>query len=307
MRISVGSLLSSVALSISPVAVASPPAAALSLSYPLQCETRVTCIVQNYLDIDPGPGVHDYLCGQQTYQGHNGVDFRISDMAAQHRGVAVLAVAPGVVMRTRDEAPDISMHEADAPSVLGRECGNGLIVKHRNGWETQYCHMAHGSISVKAGQAVSRGSPLGLVGLSGMTEFPHLHLTLRHNGIVVDPFGPKLGTGRCSSIPAASLWDGAARLRLSYRVGAVLNFGFSNSLVSMPDVEEAKISPADLRGRFLIGYVRAIHLRAGDIQVLTIRGPQGVFLASTTLPALELDKAQSVSYTHLTLPTIYSV
>ena len=46
------------------------------------------------------------------------------------------------------------------------------------------------SIVVKKGQRVAMGAILGQVGLSGKTQFPHVHLSVRHNGTVVDPFDP---------------------------------------------------------------------------------------------------------------------
>jgi len=146
----------------------------LKLSLPLACAGGVGCTVRSSLDTDPGSGAKDYRCGGQTYQGHNGVDIRIQDMAAQKRGVMVLAAAAGTVLRVRNTAPDVSIRAAGAPSVVGQECGNGLVISHGGGWETQYCHMAQASLVVRVGQAVKRGDALGRVGLSGMTEFPHL-------------------------------------------------------------------------------------------------------------------------------------
>src|SRR5262249_323708 len=143
------------------------------------------------------------------YDKHNGIDIRLLDMAAQKRGVAVLAAAPGRVARLRDGVQDISIRTPGAPSVDGRECGNGVVIDHGGGWETQYCHLAQGSVRVKVGETVKAGTPLGLVGLSGDTEFPHLHITVRHAGQVVDPFAP-VGTaaGTCvgQGVPAGGLW-----------------------------------------------------------------------------------------------------
>ena len=74
-----------------PSATTPPPV----FSLPLACTLGQTCEVQHYVDRDPGPGVRDYRCGPQSYQGHDGIDFRLPDMAAQRRGVDVLAAAAG--------------------------------------------------------------------------------------------------------------------------------------------------------------------------------------------------------------------
>ncbi|OXE36301.1 MAG: peptidase M23 [Phenylobacterium zucineum] len=287
------------------VALPHPAAAqAVRFSLPLACRGGLTCVVQNYVDTDPGPGTRDYRCGGQTYDGHNGVDIRIPDMAAERRGVAVLAAASGTVLRLRNTAPDVSIRAADAPSVVGQECGNGLVIDHGEGWETQYCHLAQGSLVVKPGQRVERGAILGQVGLSGMTEFPHLHLTVRHNGKVVDPFGPNLAPGRCNSTAIGNLWDPETAQALAYRAGTVLNAGFSSGTVTMDEVEQATPPRPDLKGAFLVGYVRAIHLMAGDVQVLTITGPKGDMVAQAKLPPLDHDKAQTLVYAGLRRPAM---
>ena len=274
----------------------------IRLGPPLACDGGRTCVVQNYVDTDPGPGAKDYRCGGQTYQGHNGVDFRIPDMAAQKRGVQVLAAADGVVLRLRNTAQDISIRATGAPSVTGQECGNGLVISHADDWETQYCHMAEKSLVVKVGQHVKAGAVLGRVGLSGMTEFPHLHLTVRHKGQVVDPFGPSLASGTCTPIAGRTLWNDAAEKAFNYRSGAVLNSGFSSTEVSMEGIEQAQLPPPRSEQPYLFAYVRAIHLEAGDIRVLTITGPDGKVLANGRWPALDHDKAQEFVYAGLRRP-----
>src|SRR5689334_24736349 len=103
------------------------------LALPIACEVGRTCEVQHYVDRDPGPGVLDYRCGHRTYDKHNGVDIRLLDMAAQRRGVNVLAAAAGRVARLRDGKPDVSVRAAGAPSVSGQECGNGVVIDHGEG------------------------------------------------------------------------------------------------------------------------------------------------------------------------------
>ncbi len=276
------------------------PGGAPVLAFPLACEPGRTCEVQHYVDRDPGPGTRDYRCGPQTYEKHNGIDIRLLDMAAERRGVAVLAAAAGKVTRLRDGVTDISIRATGAASVANQECGNGVVVDHGNGWETQYCHMARGSLVVKAGDPVQAGTPLGRVGLSGNTEFPHLHLTVRHGGQVVDPFAPDMSdpdmsdSGACK--PQPSMWSAKALASMTYRSGAVLNAGFAGGAVTMAEVEDAQVAPASSQAPYLVAYARAIGLLAGDVIALELKGPDGASLAASRLPALDRWKAQHIAY-----------
>ena len=266
------------------------------LSLPIACEPGRTCEVQHYVDHDPGPGARDYRCGVQTYEGHNGVDFRLPDMAAERAGVAVLAAAAGRVARVRDGVADISVRAPGATSVERLECGNGVVLDHGGGWETQYCHMARDGISVQVGQMVAAGTALGRVGLSGNTEYPHLHLTVRHNGRVTDPFAPDLAEGACAAAAAPGLWSAAARAKLPYRPGAVLNAGFSRGPVSMADVEAGAVAAPGPEQPYLVAYARAIALLPGDVVEMRLTGPKGAALATARQPPLDRWKAQTLTY-----------
>jgi Peptidase family M23 len=262
---------------------------------PLACQIGRTCEVQHYVDRDPGPGALDYHCGHRTYQGHNGVDIRLLDMAAERAGTDVLAAAPGRVARLRDGVQDISVRAPGAPSVAGQECGNGVVVDHGGGWETQYCHLARGSVRVKVGDTVAAGQPLAQVGLSGDTEFPHLHFTVRHAGQVVDPFAPDMANPTACGAHAATLWTAPALRQLGYKAGAVLNIGFAGGPVTMANVEAGGI-PGPGATAPLVAYARLIGLDAGDSVELVLTGPRGETLVQSRLAPLANGMAQYIAY-----------
>lgn len=267
------------------------PEPLLRLSLPLACHPGTDCAVQNYVDADPGPDPHDFLCRGRTYQGHNGTDFRIPSLARMHEGVAVLASAPGRVLRVRDGVADISVRDRGLAAVANEECGNGLVVDNGHGWETQYCHLAKGSVRVKAGQRVRTAAPLGLVGLSGDTEFPHVHLTVRKDGRVVDPFAYGAAPGSCGG--GRMLW----RDRIAYQSGQVLVDGFSTQVVTMADAQArgADQQPRPAAGSpALVAFVQAIGLEKGDVQKLAIVGPDARVIAASDAPPLDHDKAQAI-------------
>ncbi len=63
--------------------------------------------------------------------------------------------------------------------------GNLVIVDHGLGVTSFYGHMS--DILVHSGVPVDRGSVLGLVGTTGRSEAPHLHITVKLGDYAVDP------------------------------------------------------------------------------------------------------------------------
>ncbi len=147
----------------------------------------------------------------------------------------VLAAAAGEVVSARYGEADGAYLALGRGAVEKRECGNGVMIKHGR-WRTQYCHMRNGSVAVKPGQKVAQGQTLGLIGLSGKTEFPHLHLTVRRFGLAVDPFtGKTLGGGCTGGEAAAPLWQPKAAI--AYRETAIYAAGIA---ARPPRAEEIK-------------------------------------------------------------------
>ena len=263
------------------------------LSFPLACEPGRTCEVQHYVDRDPGPGTRDYRCGLKTYDGHTAVDIRLPDMAVQRRGVDVLAAAPGKVLRTRDGVADRAVGQPGLNPNDPQGCGNAVVIDHGGGWTTGYCHMAQGSVRVKPGDAVAAGQPLGKVGMSGLTEFPHLHMDVRQAGKVVDPFAPDMSNpAACQT--QAGLWTAQAAAKMPYRPGAILNAGFTEAQPTMADVENGAVRPFGAASPWLIAYVRAIALLPGDATEMVLKGPDGTVLAQARQPPLARWRAQDL-------------
>lgn len=261
------------------------------LSVPIACEIAAgACEVQHYVDRDPGPGARDYRCGGRTYDKHSGVDIRVPDMAAQRRGVDVLAAAPGKVARVRDGMADISVRADGAASVKGTECGNGVVIEHGDGWETQYCHMAKGSVRVKPGDPVKAGTPIGKVGMSGETEYPHVHMTVRHAGQVVDPFSPVGPAEACAA--KGSMWTPQAARALAYKPGVIFNAGFAGGAVDFQQVEDGRIPPAARSSPVIAVYLLVIGPQKGDVIEIGLRDPSGRARPPRRLPPLDRDKSQ---------------
>jgi len=264
----------------------------ISLALPIKCQPGLTCFFQNYVDHDASDKARDYRCGRRSYDGHDGTDIRIRNLEIQRQGIEVLAAAPGRIIGMRNDMEDISVKTAGKTAIAGKECGNGVVIDHEGGWRTQYCHMAKGSVRVKVGDQMTAGQPIGLVGLSGDTEFFHLHFTVRHRGKIVDPFAygaPENSCGGGRSIWAASLGE-----QTQYRPREVIDYGFAGIAPTMELIESGEIAknPVAPASGALVAYVRAIGLQAGDQQLLAMQGPSGASVSTNSLPPLDRDKAQ---------------
>lgn len=267
------------------------PAREPLLNPPIDCTLGETCYIQNYVDTDPSAGAADFTCGPLSYDGHKGTDFALPSLAAMAAGVDVRPAAPGTVLAIRDEMADHLQDGPDAPDVAGRECGNGLVIDHGDGWTTQYCHMAQGSISVTKGQRVSKTTPLGQVGLSGKTQFPHVHMTLRHKGQVVDPFNPN-GLIACGA--DAPRGDTLWQTPIAYQAGGFISVGVWDAVPDYGAIKAgtagADALPATSPALVVFGY--AFGARTGDVMRLTLTGPAGTVISQD----MELTKNQALLF-----------
>lgn len=109
-------------------------------------------------------------------------------------GAPVLSVADGTVVQVvadQGENPEVlrraneSFEAYQARSGAVQEAllkigdravgGNSVLIDHGQGEFALYAHLKPGSIPVKAGQRVSAGTRIGLLGGSGNSTEPHLH------------------------------------------------------------------------------------------------------------------------------------
>jgi murein DD-endopeptidase MepM/ murein hydrolase activator NlpD len=95
-------------------------------------------------------------------------------------GAEVHAVADGVITEVKDGIPQ-NVPGIDSRAVeitLETIGGNHVIMQIGDGLFAFYAHLQPGSIRVKAGDKVTRGQVLGLLGNSGNSTEPHLHFDL---------------------------------------------------------------------------------------------------------------------------------
>ena len=246
----------------------SAPGAGFGL--PIDCKLGTSCWIVNYPDAGPGSAGLDFKCNHLTYDGHKGTDFAIRDLEAMRQGVGVVSSAAGEVVRVRDGIGDGGLKHV----TEGRECGNGVVITHGDGWETQYCHLRDGSVVVRPGDRVRRGDRLGLVGMSGNTVYPHVQLSVRRNGATLDPFTGREVFSGCG-VAGQSLWRVDARP--TYSASQIVAVGFATGRVEMASIQRNAASPIVLSidAPALVLWVVTLGIEPGDLLNLRITGPDG--------------------------------
>jgi murein DD-endopeptidase MepM/ murein hydrolase activator NlpD len=101
-------------------------------------------------------------------RAHQGVDY------SAPTGTPVWAVGDGVVKQ----------------AGWSGQCGKSVTIRHRNGYETVYCHLS--TVAVSAGRSVSQKQYIGAVGSTGLATGPHLHYAVRKAGTFVNPLDLKV-------------------------------------------------------------------------------------------------------------------
>ena len=254
------------------------------LGLPIACDLETDCYIQQFVDLDTTDGIRDFTCGTLTYDTHKGTDFALLSLNQQAQGVDVIASAPGTVRGVRNDMDDVLQTGPSAPDVSGRECGNGVVISHGDGWETQYCHLAKGSVTVRNGDRVAMGQVLGQVGLSGQTQFPHVHLSVRKDGNVVDPFAPNADT---CGISDDTLWIDAPPIS----PGGIIASGFAPNVPAYAEIKQGmpdRLTLSAFQDMVLWGY--AFGGLLGDTMEFDISGPEGSVFTNSVV----LDRAQAM-------------
>lgn len=94
-------------------------------------------------------------------------------------GDALYSPCSGEVVESRNDLPDLTPPHADSKNVTGNFIN---ISCEKQDVNVFIAHMQEGSVTVEAGERVKRGQPIGLVGNSGNTSEPHLHIHAERNG-----------------------------------------------------------------------------------------------------------------------------
>ena len=272
---------------VAQAAYAGPP----ELVLPLDCTLGQTCYIEDYVDSDPGPGQRDFTCGLKSRDGHRGTDIVLQSFEAIKDGVRVLAAAPGRVAAMRDGMVDRAITAGTMETIKNRECGNAVRIDHGDGWQTMYCHMRQGSVAVRQGDIVAAGTALGLVGLSGLTNIPHVHLTVLKDGETVDPFAPAPANA-CGAPQEDTLWQDDPP---QYHEAGLFTAGFSSAVPSFEEVQSGAARAPEIEADApLVLHGHVFYAETGDVLEFSATGPEGEVLSHREIlrdPQLQLFRA----------------
>ncbi|MBS2100343.1 M23/M56 family metallopeptidase [Carboxylicivirga linearis] len=98
---------------------------------------------------------------------HKGTDFKAE------LNTPVIAIADGTVREIQNNFQQ------------GKGYGKYIIIDHSNGYSSLYAQL--NDYKIKEGDRVKQGDVIGLVGSSGMSTGPHLHLEVKKDGENIDP------------------------------------------------------------------------------------------------------------------------
>lgn len=123
----------------------------------------------------------------ETCGWHNGLD--ISGLGLPPGTINIIAVKDGeVIYPTAEYQRQYKDHTGSAyRNGDGGGLGNYVIIRHSDGTQSVYGHMAQNSITVMAGDVVRQGQVIGKVGHTGSSTAAHLHFGIKVNGAYVDP------------------------------------------------------------------------------------------------------------------------
>jgi murein DD-endopeptidase MepM/ murein hydrolase activator NlpD len=90
------------------------------------------------------------------------------------------------ILRSTDVVAAASGRVAAIGVISGYEgYGTVVLVDIGGGFETLYAHLE--SASVRLGQWIAGGEPIGIAGCTGYCTGTHLHFELRRDGVAIDP------------------------------------------------------------------------------------------------------------------------
>jgi murein DD-endopeptidase MepM/ murein hydrolase activator NlpD len=182
----------------------------VSLAWPMRFRSGIT--EYNFYSISGGVDHNpqfpnqllDYNCGSLTYDtqsgyNHAGTDYFLWPFAFNKMDsseVEIVAAAAGTIIYKSDG-------NFDRSCAFNSNNWNAVYVQHSDGSVAWYGHMKNGSLTTKTvGQTVVQGEYLGVVGSSGNSSGPHLHLEIYDAANnLIDPY-----TGPCNSLNTSSWW-----------------------------------------------------------------------------------------------------
>lgn len=228
----------------------------------------------------------DFACGTRTYDQHEGTDFAtwpwpMIRMDQNH--ALVVAAAPGWIVGKRD-----GNFDRHCSAVTGAQW-NAVYIQHYDGSVAWYGHLKSGSLTSKGvGEAVVAGERLGVIGSSGRSTGPHLHLEVYDpSGALQDPYA-----GSCNYLNRQTSWWAAQRPYVDPGVNAIRTGIEPPTLYTCPDVETVRERRTFQPGQSIVTTVYLRDLRAADRLDVRLVAPDGsTYLGWSHTPATDANRS----------------
>lgn len=234
--------------------------------------------ISNFVDRNPAfPNqLLDYNCGNRSYDtasgyNHQGVDYftwPFGWLKMSEQKVEVIAAAPGRIIGKDDG-------NADQSCGFNNNPWNAVYVEHSDGSVAWYGHLKNGSTTTKAvGDSVSRGEYLGVVGSSGNSTGPHLHMELYDSaGNPADPY-----LGACNAL--ANAWWRSQRPYADAAINQVITGWAPVNFGTCPNVETPNIRDSFSLGARVYFTTFYHDQQAGQVSNYSIHRPDGSLYSS---------------------------
>ncbi len=237
--------------------------------------------ISNFVDQDSvnPDSLLDWNCGDRTYDtesiNHNGTDYGSTMfpwLTMDNDGLVVTATADGEIVERRDGEFD-------------RQCSfdpqaeaNIVVLKHDDGTITIYAHMKNGTVTPRqVGDRVEQGDYLGVVGSSGFSTGPHLHLGVQDTfNTLYDPYA-----GECNALNNESYWNDQE----PYIVKGVVSADTHSASPEYPPCPQAEIPnfENEFSGQDTIfASVTVRDFESNDVMDVEVRSPSGTTLFATS-------------------------
>ena len=94
-------------------------------------------------------------------------------------GDKLYAPCAGLIVSARNDLPDSNPPKSDPKNASG----NHVVIQcEQEEVEVLIAHMLEGSVAVTEGDRIKKGQPIGMIGNSGNTSEPHLHIHAEKDG-----------------------------------------------------------------------------------------------------------------------------
>jgi hypothetical protein len=281
----------------------------IELILPVSCQLEENCWFVNYPDIDLTEGLKDYSNGIFTYNGNLGTEIAIQSLPQMQKGIPVVAAQDGTVIFTTNNVED-NLPLAQGTNVNNLPfCGNSVVIEHNPGWQTVYCHLKKGSVSVKKGDFVRKGNKIAEVGASGRAVFPHLYFAVLGDGACFDPFSGKQlsaneGTeGKTEMKQYKPFWSPVVKDKLTYREVAVVNVGVSTEDPTPDRIKEGEYQNVEIKTGIdsIVLWIYGFHFKKGDFIKAVLQNPTGARI-SYEMKTINNDEREKVVFFRVPKP-----